>query len=230
MKAVTGLLVLSSGVACRTGVGALGCSRRPSTLARWLASRSRGLPSSSIPVLSRTSEVPIKATARPGGTNHHQAPSCSASWLSCPVQDGAEAPGGRVRQADEGQRHRRTDRVEHGVDEVGRDEADLVRDDLEGDDPPAALARLAGGGDEVATADRQRLGPDHPCAKGPAQPGEHQDGCRLPGPRQVAEQDDQQRQRGDHQEHVADQRQHLVPDTAEVGARSRRRAPTRRWR
>ena len=126
---------------------------------------------------------------------------------------------GRVRQADEGQRDRRADRVEHGVDEVGRDQADLVRHDLEGDDPPAALAGLAGGGDEVTAADRQRLGPDHPRAPGPAQPGEHQDGRGLPGARQVAEQDDQQRQRGDHQEHVAEQRQQVVPDAAEVARR-----------
>ena len=46
------------------------------------ASRRRGLPSSSIPVFSRTRLMPISATARPGGTNHHQAPSCSACWLS----------------------------------------------------------------------------------------------------------------------------------------------------
>ena len=69
-------------ISLSTGVGSAGLSQRPAILLALLASRRRGLPSSSMPVFSSTSAVPMSATARPGGTNHHQAPSCRACWLS----------------------------------------------------------------------------------------------------------------------------------------------------
>src|SRR6185437_3978116 len=65
----------------QTGVGSAGRCRWPPIIALLAASRSLGLPSSSMPVLSSTRAVPINATAIPGGTNHHQAPSWSACWL-----------------------------------------------------------------------------------------------------------------------------------------------------
>src|SRR6185437_1367655 len=52
--------------------------RRPAIRAEPREARSRGLPTSSIPELSSTRELPMNATARPGGIHHHHAPPSSA--------------------------------------------------------------------------------------------------------------------------------------------------------
>src|SRR6185437_13735238 len=63
----------------------------------------------------------------------------------------------------------------------------------------------------------QGLRPDHPGSPRPAEQAEYQDRRGLALGLEVAEQDDEQRQRGDDQDDVGGQGQYLVPDTAEDG-------------
>ena len=213
-----------------TGVGSAGRQWRLPMRLPPAASRRRGLPSSSIPKFKRTSPPPSTATQSPGGTNHHQASTWRALWLCGPVEHRAERPAVQIGEAEEGERHRGPDRVEHRAHEAGGDEADLVGEDLEEDDPrastppsPEPQRRSRGPRTERVWARITRAPHGQPSspstrivATSPA------GGGSRAGPRAVAGRAAR--------EDVAEQRQPLVAHTRRGSRRRSRRSPTRRWR
>src|SRR5215469_15979713 len=134
-----------------------------------------------------------------------------------PVQH--RAPAGHVRVAEPDEL--KTGREQHGVQRVGQEAGHQQRghrgDDLDDDDVERALAADPRGLEEVAAAQRQRLGAKLAGGVGPGDQRDDRDHHAGAGAVQVAADDDEQRERRDDQQHVDDQAERAVPEPAEVG-------------
>src|SRR5215472_11579195 len=136
-----------------------------------------------------------------------------------PVQHGAPAGHARVAEADELQ----AGGEQHGVERVGQERGHQQGrhrgDDLGHDDVQRALAADPRGVEEIAVAQRQRLGPYLARGVGPRGQDDDRDQHRGPRAAQVAADDDEQREQRDDQQHVGDQAERPVPGPAEEGGR-----------
>ena len=184
------------------------------------AARRRGLMNSSMPKLISARLVPSSAMQTPAGMYHHHWPLGDGLTLGGVEQDRAPTPAGRrIQHTEEAERDVRSDGVEHGEQERRGEDRDQVGHHLEDDDAPGRLAADPGRFDEVAVAQRQRLGPKNPGPPGPA--GGRDDGSdqQIVGRLtlgQEASDHDQQRQRRQHQKYVGQHGQEVVDETAQV--------------
>src|SRR5579884_178428 len=134
-----------------------------------------------------------------------------------PVEQAAPADGGGIAEAEKLQRSFRQDNIKRGADKVGGHNRNLVGENLKKDDAPDAFSAGASSRHKLAAAHRKRLRAQHARSPCPAGEGNHQrDGQRAA--REVRGQHDSQRQRGQHQKNVGEQREYLVDDAAEVAA------------
>src|SRR5215467_13231944 len=136
-----------------------------------------------------------------------------------PVQHRAPAGHARVAQPDELQ----AGGEQHGVERVGQEAGHQQRghrgDDLDHDDVERALAADPRRLEEVAAAQRERLGPELPRRVRPSGKRDHRDHHAGACAMQIAADDDEQRKQRDDQQYVGDQAERAVPGAAQVGGR-----------
>ena len=179
-----------------------------------------GLMISSIEKLMSERPAPSSAMMRPGGTNHHQAPVPSA-WPVCAslsiVPSVIEPVGPRPRYDSPASPRiakmiaKRNCAASSGS-RFGRISTRMMRVVLLAGDP--------GRGDVVAGAQRPRLRPQHDRRARPAGDAEHdRDEHRSCGPGHVAGDHDDERQAGDDEHDVREEREDLVGTSRRVARR-----------
>src|SRR5690606_19390 len=133
-----------------------------------------------------------------------------------PEQNRPPVPFGHSGDADEGEGDLGHHREDDGADEVRGDDRGQVRQDLEADDAPGALAGRPGRLHVVAAAKRQGLGAQHPRPPGPGGEADDQGDDQVAADGDGRGDDDDQRQGGDDQEDVGQGGEPVVGDAAEV--------------